>query len=119
MANQERGEVDLKVAGETFTLCFTTNAIAEVEQVGGASIVALLASFVTEGRAGTTRLMMWGGLRKFHPTLSLLDAGNLLDDANRDEGRAIGEAIGNALRFRLSALGYEIAGEGKRTDTDS
>lgn len=106
MANKERGEVAVQIGKQSFTLCFSTNAIAEIEQVGDASIMVLMAQYVTEGRAATTRLMLWGALRKFHPEISLLEAGDMLDDCTHEESRAIGEATGQALRFRLAALGY-------------
>jgi hypothetical protein len=50
--------------------------------------------------------MLWGALRKFHPEISLLEAGDMLDDCTHEESRAIGETTGQALRFRLAALGY-------------
>jgi hypothetical protein len=74
MANKERGEVAVQIGQQSYTLCFSTNAIAEIEQVGDASIMVLMAQYVTEGRAATTRLMLWGALRKFHPEISLLEA---------------------------------------------
>jgi len=106
MANKERGEVAVQIGKQSYTLCFSTNAIAEIEQVGDASIMVLMAQYVTEGRAATTRLMLWGALRKFHPDISLLDAGDMLDDCTHEDGKSVGEAIGEAIRFRLAALGY-------------
>ena len=39
MANALKGEIGLAIDGNAYTLCFTTNAIAQVEQLlGGASI---------------------------------------------------------------------------------
>lgn len=111
MANKERGEIGIKIVGGDFTLCYSNNAIAEIEQVADESIIALLSRWASGGRLSLLRLMLWGGLRKFHPELSLIDVGNLLDEATRDEGQLIGEGIAEAIQFRLSALGIDLAGK--------
>ncbi len=109
MPNKEKGEVGIRVGGRDFVLCYSNNAIAELEQVADESIIGLLSRWASGGRLSLLRLMLWGGLRKFHPDLSLIDVGNMLDDTTRDEGKQIGEGIAEAIQFRLSALGIDLA----------
>lgn len=121
MANREKGEVAITIGGRAFTLCYSNNAIAELEQVADESIIGLLSRWASGGRLSLLRLMLWGGLRKFHPDLSLIDVGNMLDDTTRDEGKQIGEGIAEAIQFRLSALGIDLApkADGEPAATDA
>jgi tail tube GTA-gp10-like protein len=46
MANRHRGEVTLKANGQTFTLCLTLGALAELEDIyGGADILTIAERF--------------------------------------------------------------------------
>ncbi len=111
MPNKEKGEVGITIGSRAFVLCYSNNAIAELEQVADESIIGLLSRWASGGRLSLLRLMLWGGLRKFHPDLSLIDVGNVLDDTTRDEGKQIGEGIAEAIQFRLSALGIDLKGK--------
>lgn len=95
MANAEKGEVDLKIGEKTYTLRFTRNAMAEVEAVFGGRPFNLL---MADGSVSAIRALLWGGLRKHHPAIDLLQAGDLMEDVNEDDlGNAIGKAVSLAF----------------------
>jgi hypothetical protein len=95
MANQERGEVELRIGEKTYTLKFTRNAMAEVEAVFGGRPFNLL---MGDGSISVIRALLWGGLRKHHAGIDLLQAGDLMEQVDEDDlGAAIGKAISLAF----------------------
>lgn len=97
MANRERGEVDLTVGSETYTLRLSTNALAEVEDLLDQDFGEILQR-MEAGRVGAQRAMLFAALREKHPTVTLLDAGQMLDT----DRRAVNEALGNALTLAFA-----------------
>lgn len=97
MANALKGEIDLVAADKTYVLCFTTDAIVQVEQLLGADISEISA----KSSVGNIRTLLWGALLKHHSDVNLIGAGEILDDF---EGGVTGvfEKLVRALRFRLS-----------------
>jgi Phage tail tube protein, GTA-gp10 len=54
MANRHRGEIEAELSGETYVLCLTLGALAELEDAyGGADLIALAERFET-GRIGAS-----------------------------------------------------------------
>lgn len=103
MANPLKGELDLVVEGKTLTLCFTTNAIVEVETLsGGMDVATIIMQWQQSPAIGPLRTLLWGATRKHHPALSLFDVGDLIDEAGPARMEELGGLIGKALRFRLS-----------------
>lgn len=102
MANPLKGEIDFPHGADTYTLCFTSNALVEVEQVSGQAIHAVLVDWQQDIAFAPLRNLFWGALRKHHPKMSLFDAGDLLDEIGPGRMEELGGAIGKALRFRLS-----------------
>jgi hypothetical protein len=104
MANPLKGDVDLVSDGVTYTLCFTSNGIVEVENVlGGLSIgeIAMQASRIEYQRA-----LLWGALQKHHPGTDLAKAGDVLDGC--EGGLAeVEEQVTRALRFRLQRIAVD------------
>lgn len=110
MANAEKGEVAINVGGRDLTLVYNYNAVAEIEQVANvpfAQLVGRLAD-ITEF---ALRIMVWGGLRKYQPALSLADVGDFLEELEMADYNRVAEAVVSAARFRLSKLGYKLPGE--------
>lgn len=98
MANALKGEIDISIDGVAYTLCFTTNVIAEVEQLLGDSIGGIAGNIV---KVEHQRALLWGALQKHHKGVTLLAAGALMDEF--DAGlEPLVEALARALRFRLS-----------------
>jgi len=83
MANPIKGEVPFDVGGRTFTLCLGINAIAELEAVVDAGVVEIANWFNDRSklRAGNMRAVLWAALRKHHPDIDLLAAGDLIQEA--------------------------------------
>jgi len=102
MANPEKGEVDLKVGDKTYTLCFTTNSISEVEALsGGEAFTAIAVQWMQRQDISTLRLLTFGALRKHHDKLSLFDAGDIIDEIGTAGFETLGAALGEAIRFRF------------------
>tara|TARA_R110000868_G_scaffold17418_1_gene76545 strand:+ start:432 stop:770 length:339 start_codon:yes stop_codon:yes gene_type:complete len=98
MANALKGEIEISVEGNAYTLCFTTNAIAEVEQLLGDSVGGIAANIA---KVEHQRALLWGALQRHHKGIDLLKAGALMDEF--DGGlEPLVEALARALRFRLS-----------------
>jgi Phage tail tube protein, GTA-gp10 len=48
MANRHRGEIEAELGGQTFTLCLTLGALAEIEDAyGGEDLIAIAERFET------------------------------------------------------------------------
>jgi hypothetical protein len=65
MANRHRGEIEAVLDGETYTLCLTLGALAELEQAFGAGDLGALAERLSTGRmaARDAILILVAGLR--------------------------------------------------------
>lgn len=98
MANALKGEVEVSIEGTAYTLCFTTNSIAQVEQLLGDSIGGVAANIF---KVEYQRALLWGALQKHHKSVDLLGAGALMDEFE-DGLEPLVEVLGRALRFRLS-----------------
>lgn len=99
MANALKGEIALTIDGNAYTLCFTTNAIAQVEQLLGGESIGEIAQQIA--RVEYQRALFWGALQKWHPTVDLMGAGALMDEVEGGSEPLV-EALARALRFRLS-----------------
>jgi len=98
MANPLKGEVELVVGEMTYTLCFPSNAVVEVEQLLGDSIGGIAGNIV---KVEHQRALLWSALQKHHKGVDLLKAGEIMDDF--DGGlEPLAEKLVRALRFRLS-----------------
>ncbi|PCJ69188.1 MAG: transfer Agent [Rhodobiaceae bacterium] len=87
MANRHRGEVTLKADGESFTLCLTLGALAELEDAYEGRDILALAEHFSSGR------------------LSSADAMNLLGAALGGGGHDVGEIDIARLSFEDGMAG--------------
>lgn len=102
-ANPLKGEVEIKIDGKPFVLCFTSNALVALQQVMGKGVEEIAPHL---GNVENRRGLLWAGLQKHHGDVDLLTAGDMLDDA--DDGLlALLETLARALRFRLSGIGLD------------
>ena len=99
MANALKGEIAVSIDGNAFTLCFTTNAIAQIEQMLGGESIGSIAQQIA--RVEYQRALFWGALQKHHATVDLIGAGALMDEFEGGNEPLV-EALARALRFRLS-----------------
>jgi hypothetical protein len=81
MANKQRGYVGIKL-DKARNLRFTTNALAELEDVLGHPVTKM-----DQDNVGikTLRAMLWAGLLHESPDLTIKEAGSLMDDGNMQE----------------------------------
>lgn len=82
MANKFRGEVSFDAGEKSYTLCFTSNSLCELEgELGNLSIVEFLTQLQDPKTIRNTniRKFFWAGLRARHPDMTLARAGDIMD----------------------------------------
>lgn len=107
-ANPLKGEIDLVAGDKTYTLCFPSNVIVQVEKLLGIDSIgdAKTSSY------DTVRTMFWGALQKHHNGVDLIKAGDLMDEAMDEIGgglQALADPLVRALRFRVSGVAVDVA----------
>ena len=92
--NRERCLVTTEVAGETYRLQLSMNAMCEVEallSVGGkrVSFNDFLTAFMPAGLYTDLRLVVWAALREHHPAMTIPQAGAWIDQVGWHEATMI------------------------------
>ena len=101
MANPERGEVRVTVAGVDYLLRYTTNAICTLEQRTEERAVPLLKRFAAmDTGMADLRVIVWAGLLDHQPDTTLEDAGAVIDAARHD-GVSLVEPVMEAFGLAL------------------
>lgn len=79
MANPERGQVEIKTDGQTYTLKFSSNAICEAEAASGRPF-GDLCNGLGQADFSAIRVLLWAGLKPAHKDMTLDKAGDIMDD---------------------------------------
>ena len=104
MANPERGEVRVTVAGVDYLLRYTTNAICTLEERTEERAVPLLKRFAAmDTGMADLRVIVWAGLLDQQPDTTLEDAGAVIDAA-RHEGVSLVEPVMEAFGLALAEM---------------
>lgn len=88
-----------EASGKRYTLRYGNNALAELEGLLGLPITQIGERFTT-GAVGVREMrnIFWAGLMMQHPELSLVDAGNLMDEVGLQRvAELVTEAFGEAF----------------------
>lgn len=94
MANP-KGEVELVIDGQAWTLKYSINVLANAEEDSGNAVADAFAR-LNEGhfRVADVRWLFWSALRTAHPTISQDEAGDLMQAVGLKAAiAAIGEAF--------------------------
>ena len=102
MANPLRGEVELKAGEKTYVLRYTTNALVELEERTGRSVMDI----ANRPSFKDARALVWAGLIHANPDLTLEQAGEIMDAAGFTEAiqaasQALRKAFGRAVEGNL------------------
>lgn len=97
MANEIKGEVEFVAGPDRFILVFDVNALCEVESILGRP-TSELTDKITTGDMRVLRAFMWGGLREKHPDISLVEAGDIIQEGG------VGAASGIVLAALVAAF---------------
>jgi len=99
MANVAKDEVSLVAGGKSYTLCFSLNAIIEIQEAAGEDINAVLVRVISaEPDYPTMRLLLWGLLVDHHPEITVKEAGRIVPDGGLATlGAKLGEAVRRAI----------------------
>lgn len=85
MANLQKGELDLEIEGTTYRLKGGLNALAHAESALSTPThpvgVPDILDRAMRGHFVVLRAMFWGMLQKYHPTITLEGAGDLIEKA--------------------------------------
>lgn len=88
MANKVIGEVSFKLGDKDYTMCFNNDALVQLEDQLDRGIVAITTEMQKWSkepervRLKWIRAMLWAGLRKHHPNMTIEQAGELIDNSN-------------------------------------
>lgn len=97
MKNPLKGEAELRLEdGRSFTLVIDFDGLIEAEQTYGKPMVHLLGD-AQQGFLGAQRAILYGGLRRHHPEVTLSEVGNILLAAKGNAVQAISTAIDLAM----------------------
>lgn len=91
MANPQRGEVELKVGAETYTLRLSNNAICTLEGLFGGEAIGEILSRLSSRTV--VRAALYAALSEHHPKTTLDAVGDLMDQDAEATGNALTEAI--------------------------
>jgi hypothetical protein len=134
MANPLRGDVAVNVPatspnrgvplshdGVTYNLRFTTNALCELEEKLGESVMQVASRMqnVENIRVATMRAMFWAGLLDQNPEMTEAEASRIMDDIGLFRAFELcGEAFGKAFPASTGgplAAGKRQNGTGRRS----
>ena len=108
MANKHRGEYAFEANGQTYTVCFSSNALASAEDALGVGIgeIGELLGDVSKLRIKTVRGLLWAGLSDHHKGLTVEDVGRIIDEVTINTAlEIIGEGFSRALPDAKKANG--------------
>lgn len=106
MANPHKGEVSFQAGDETFTLRFSANALAELEDALDKSVMEIADLMQSEKglRIKTLRTIFWAGLLDHHEGVTEKRAGDIISDIGMGEAA---EIIGRAFAAAFPAADGE------------
>lgn len=65
----------VEIAGRAYRLCYSVNALCEVESRAGGSLDGLM-----EKQFSAARLLLWGALMEHQPEITVRDAGAIITE---------------------------------------
>ena len=106
MTNPHKGDVVLNVADKTYTLRYSHSALVKLETQLGKGLMKVMQEMSSpeEMRIGTVAALLWAGLQKHHPSMTLEEATDLLDDIDGGARGAV-EVLGEAFERAFNAPG--------------
>lgn len=75
----------IELSGKQYTIEFDINSGCDLEDAAGKAIGEVVNDALTNFSLTSNRLVLWGGLRKHYPDMTLTEAGELLANADRVE----------------------------------
>lgn len=111
MNNHLRGIATFVVAGKTYTMRGSIDAICTLEAISGKGMIAITRELSDPDlmSLSLTRQVLWALLQEHHPELTLKDAGDLIPAAGGM--KAITKAIEEALVRMSPDIAKEAGGE--------
>jgi Phage tail tube protein, GTA-gp10 len=104
--NPHKGDTELIVGSKQYMLRYSHSALVKLEKQLDKGLVQVLQemSAPEQMRIGTIVAMLWAGLQKHQPTMSMDDAADLLDDIEGGTATVIA-TIDEAFRRAFNAPG--------------
>lgn len=106
MANPHRGDVEFVSGNKTYTLRYSHSALVELENSLNKNLMQIMREVgdIETLRMGTIVALLWAGLRKHHPDVTMEGACEILDDIDGGAREAI-NFIGDAFQKAFNAPG--------------
>lgn len=123
MANKAKGEVELKVGEAYYTLVYDLNALCEIEEAlsRGPYVVTFQQAMARaeSGQLTAIRAVLWGGMRRKHPAMTIEKIGTLLGDLGDQAKDVIERAFRAAMPDQKEADGNPPEARSDGTGTTS
>jgi hypothetical protein len=110
MSNPHKGDVPFEVAGKQYVLRYSHRALVLLEERTGKSLMQIIKEIdgwrtaPENMKLGTVCTLLWAGLQKHQPEMTVDDATDLLDDVDGGVPQII-ELLGTSLQRAFSAPG--------------
>lgn len=107
MANRQKGEMSFDADGKTYVLCFSSNALCELEDAIGVGVVRLgeLLSNVETLKLKDVRAVLWAGLTDHQKGIDVKSVGRIID------------TIGIARAVEIISSGMSLAFPSEEADS--
>lgn len=85
MSNPLRGEATLAVGAQSYTLVFDINALCAAQDVVKIDLDAMLEELASFRNISLLRAMLWAALLRNHPSVSLMQVGDIIGEAGMQQ----------------------------------
>ena len=110
VTNPHKGDVGFKIGDKNYTLRYSNLALIKLEEMTNKGLYQIMTEMSKPEslRLGTVCALLWAGLQKHHPTITMDSAADLLDEFEGGTPEVIGlidKAFGKAFSQTLGTKG--------------
>jgi hypothetical protein len=122
--NPHKGDVSFEVGGTTYVLRYSHRSLVLLENELGKSLIKIMREIdgwkanPEDMRLGTICALLWAGLQRHQPNMTVEEATDLLDDIDGGASAMI-DIIGEAFQRAFSAPGTKGTNPPKRVENGS
>ncbi len=119
--NPQKGDVPFEAGGRKYTLCYSHRALVLLEEQLDKGLVKIIKEVdgwrtnPDDIRLGTVCSMLWAGLQKHQPDMTIDDATAILDDLDGGVATAI-DLLGEGFQKAFNASGTKGTNPPKRAE---
>jgi hypothetical protein len=108
VTNPQKGDVTFEAGNKSYTLRYSHLALVKLEKLLDKGLMKIMREIDTwrenpdDMRVGMVVALLWAGLQKHHPKITVDEAAELLDEMDGGAARAV-EIIGESFQRAFSA----------------